>query len=206
MTESIIVFTERARFKAENKVLIEHFQTLNQILFDTRNFYELWWTYLKLKSKKAYFPKFLQYKEFFETVGGACINGLVVNLFKLYDESKESYSIRHLINDLKENHILDSLDKDFIRINKKKSEKIWKKVKVLRHKLFAHRHRDLTIEEIYDIAKITPNNFRSMIDYTLKILNHIAPVLHESKKEFYKDARRDFFKLFRKLIEERRYK
>ncbi len=201
MNKTIIVFNERARFKAENEMLINNFEILNRILFDARNFYEIWFGYLRTKSKSKYFITFLKYKDFFETIGYSCITSLTIDLFKLYDSGQESYSILHLINDINERSLLSSTDKRNIRIKKKQAIIIWGKVKELRHKLFAHRDKNLTLKEIYAIANITPNDFRDLTQYTLEILNYIAPVLHKNKIRFRREVRNDAVNLLRILME-----
>lgn len=201
MNKTIIVFNKRARFMAENEMLIKKFEILNQILSDARNSYEIWWGYLRTKNNSKYLVKFLKYKVFFESIGNSSITSLVINSFKLYDTGRNSYSIPHLINDINKKRLLSITDNENIREKKRKAIIIWKKVEQLRHKLFAHRDKNLTVAEIYNIAHITPNHFRDLIQYTLEILNYIAPVLHKNKIRFRREARKCLVKLLRILME-----
>jgi len=194
-----IVFNKTAKIRAENEEIIVRFSNLCEILFDARNSYELWWVYLKEKGRKENFQVFLEYVAVFETMGYSSISNLIVNLYKLYDKQKSVYSILDLLKDIEKRNLLSKAEKKIVDKNLDFSLDVWAKVLKLRHNLFAHRNKDLTVKQIYDRAGVTPNNLRDMTKHTLELLNCIAPKLCESKRKFHRGVIKDFLRLLKKL-------
>ena len=182
LRETTFVFDKKGRIRAENKKALTDLRELKRILFEAQGCYELWWTYLQVKSKTEYFHVLLNFKDFFEITARAYISNLVISLYKLYDGGNKVLNIGSLIKETE--NILDSNEKQHIQGLMNKAKPIWGKVAKLRSNLFAHRSNQLTRDEIYKMAQITPNQLRDLIDLSLEILNVISAKLHEPIGKF----------------------
>jgi len=164
-------------------------------LFDARRGYEAWLVCVGQEYQKKYPRFYSQHKNFLKYSGTAYFSNMIVNLYKLYDSRSDNegkpLSIPILINDAKKSGLVSNDNLEKIKNKKKKAEEVWKKVKILRNNLIAHRCRSLTSNFIYRCAKIRLYELEQATDLNLWILNTICSGLGFKKRyfdvQFFKD-------------------
>ncbi len=146
----------------------ELFYILNTAYFN----YQSWWI-LVGPDRPKYVRILNNYNLYFRTVIHSHLTTLIISLYKIFDKRKDSYNIKRLIKIAKND---DSFTKDELNILDKKFDsaiEIWEKVRILRHKYYAHLKYDLTPNKIYKEAKIKPDEFLELIMQSYDIFNII---------------------------------
>ncbi len=179
---------------------IKNLDELFQIIFDARANYEIWWIYISKEGRKEYFKIFLHYKEFFETSGYAYISMVAVSLYKLFETRDDTVNFKNIMNDALRLNIVDDADIQKLTPTIEKAKTIWIKINQLRSYLFAHRAKELTVEEIYKNANITPDEIKELTDLSLEILNYIALKAGQKERKFEGFTLRDTHRLFKTLM------
>ncbi len=180
--------------------LIGDLKELFSIIEDAHYSYEIWWILISRDGRKKYLRAMLRYKEFFEPIARSTLTSMVIALFKLYEHKNNRLSLDIA---LKEAHSLRLIDS---KLNKKLKRKIieastiWKKICILRHNLLAHRHHTLTKNEIYKLAKITPNQIKQLINLSLKIFNTLWTSLENKPKAIKEFTSRDTYRVLEILL------
>ncbi len=81
----------------------------------------------------------------------------------------------------------------------KKLDPIWQKVRTLRHKLFAHRDRNLNYDKVLKSVAITGNELRDLTDQFLELLNELLYYRKRTTWNFADDTLVDTHKLLDSL-------
>jgi hypothetical protein len=81
----------------------------------------------------------------------------------------------------------------------KKIKPLWVKVSVLRNKMFGHRSNALNDDGIWKEAKVTPNQFKQLIDESKRILNEITSLWNRSSHAFNLSSTKDTVNLLEDL-------
>jgi len=178
---------------------LNNLEKLYRITFDARSNYEIWWIYISKEGRKSYLKIYRHFKEFFETTGYAHISMITVSLYKLFETIDDTVNFKNIIKQAQELGIITDVDLETLKPTLDKAKNIWIKVNQLRSYLFAHRVKDLTVEEIYDKAKITPNQIRDLTDLSLEILNFIAVKAGKKERKFEDWTIRDTYRLLETL-------
>jgi len=150
-----------------------YIEKLSGIVYTAKSSYEIWWILVGPERPK-YVNTLNQYLSFFSPTIDAHDHTLIISLFKLFDKGKQTMNIHRLIKLVKKDDIISNSDFSEIEEKYNRALVIWEKVKILRNKYYAHQAFDLNIKELYRQAKITPDEFKELIDLTTNIMNTIS--------------------------------
>jgi len=168
--------------------------------------YEIWWVYKEKDSRKRFVDTLNAYPLFFQTSLHAHFVAMIIALYKLFETRKDSVNVPQLVKIIKDQGSVSEIDIQKIEVEIAQIKSLWVKVSILRNKLFGHKSNALDNEEIWKEAKVTPNEFRKLIDESKKILNQLTSVWDRSGHAFNLSSKEDTIELLedlKKLNEER---
>ena len=145
-------------------------EALDQVTQLSRH-YALWW-YLRKKSNVALYRNVLmRYPEVFVTIADSLLESYCVGIYRLFDKRGDVISLIRLLEGLKKQNpavarqlqkkidtALDSLEK----------------VRLLRHKIFGHRDRLLSPQDVFARVKLKPEEMQSLVDLAKEIVCALA--------------------------------
>jgi len=201
MPESIsLIFSKTNRkYFLEKKKFKNNLRELFLIIQDAHYSYEIWWILIGKDGRMQHFKTFLYFKEFFEPVAKANLTAMIIALFKLYEEKEKTLNFTKLLKDAENLKLIDSLQNLKLQRKLLEAKKIWKKICILRHNLLAHRNYIMTKEEIYKLARLTPNQAKRLIDLSLKIFNTMWMKIEKYPKRIDEFTSRDTINLLKCL-------
>ena len=161
--------------------------------------YEIWWTYKEKECRKRYVAILNTYPLFFQTSLHAHFVAMIVALYRLYETRKDTVNLPQLIKLLKNQGSISNPELKRIESEIKKINPLWIKVSVLRNKMFGHRSNALNYDGIWKEAKVTPNQFKQLIDESKRILNEITSLWNRSGHAFNLSSPKDTVDLLEDL-------
>ncbi|HBI48075.1 MAG TPA: hypothetical protein DDX93_05090 [Smithella sp.] len=161
--------------------------------------YEIWWTYKEKESRKRYVDILNKYPLFFQTSLHAHFVAMIVSLYRLYETRKDTVNLPQLLKILKSQDSIPNQELKKIESEIKKIKPLWVKVSVLRNKMFGHRSNALNDDGIWKEAKVTPNQFKQLIDESKRILNEITSLWNRSSHAFNLSSTKDTVNLLEDL-------
>ncbi len=149
----------------------EHLEELLQTVLEARANFDIWWIYANNETCSQYGDVFDTYSEFFRISRQAHFVTSVIALYRLYDKRSDVLSIPALLEEGKNDQrfslsVLDEANRRF-----RKALPIWENLSHLRHKLFAHRDKNVDHYSIFGAVSLTPEDIRSLTDDSLDLLN-----------------------------------
>jgi hypothetical protein len=163
--------------KMNSSSIDQHLEELLQTVKAARANYDIWWAYKKDRPK--YVDVLNEYLEFFRVSIHAHFVAMLMALYKLYDKRSDSIGVDALIEEALADAEFTKDDSEKIARYLDLAKPISEKVKVLRHKLFAHRDRKFDYDDTFSAVQIKYDDFRDLTEYTINILNI---VLYSRKK------------------------
>ena len=157
------------------RALVGHVNNpLLEVIKDAHANFSLWRKLKIAKTDKNTIRIMNRYVLFFGNALRSFLLTLIVSLYKLLDDKvKDTNNLRKLVSLARSQpnfskETLDKLDELSLR-----AKTIWKKVRILRHKYFAHLEFNLDEEELWKKANITPDELEQLIHLCLEIFNTI---------------------------------
>lgn len=132
--------------------------------------FDIWWLYAGRSTRSNFLSAINEYSDFFRFDEEAHFRLAIISVFTLFDGRGDTVTLTALADECTE----AGYDTDSIRKRIKTLCPVLKKIKILRHKLFAHRDNRLTYEQVYESAGITPHELESLLDECLSIINALA--------------------------------
>jgi DNA-directed RNA polymerase subunit F len=136
--------------------------------------YTIWWIY---RHEGPTYKKVMnEFLGFFRASLGAHFVAMVLELYKLLDSRTDSVSLKSLLEEAGKFSELDAETIDTLKEKVATLGPMREKVALLRHKLFAHRDRELSYDSVLASAAVKPDDFRDLIDRAFDILNEVFVV------------------------------
>ncbi len=178
--------------------LKQDLEELFLLILDAHCAYEIWWILVEKRRRKQYSNILFSFKEFFEPVIRANSTAMLIALYKLYDERNDTLNFIRILKDAEQ---LKIIDRSKVKFKRKLSEvrALWKKICILRNNVLAHRNYNMTVQEIYKLANITPNKIKRMIDLSLRLYNSVWIKIEEHSKQLEEYTYMDTIKLLEAL-------
>ena len=162
--------------------------------------YEIWWVYKSKDTRPVYVDVMNKYPLFFQTSIHAHFVALVVALYRLYETRDDTFNIPSLLKTLRNESRLPEATLDLLEgIYKNEAKPLWIKVNILRNKAFGHRSVAHTVEEVFEEAKVTPNELRDLVEVTKKLLNKLTYSWNKNVHAFNLRSREDTLRLLNDL-------
>lgn len=161
--------------------------------------YEVWWTFKERESREKYVDTMNNYTMFFQTSIHAHFVALLVALYRLYENKRNTINIPQLQKLIKRHHPFPKETESKITETYDQANPLWKKVGILRNAAFGHRSNKLSVSEVFKKANVTPNELRDLWEITKKLMNQITHAWNRSTHAFNLGAKEDTERLLSDL-------
>ncbi|MDP1536442.1 MAG: hypothetical protein Q8L95_04590 [Burkholderiales bacterium] len=161
--------------------------------------YGIWWIFRGEETRPKYVDVMNRYLGYFHVAIVAHFSAMLLALYRLYETRTDTYNIPKLIDRVESDDALSKIDADLLRQQFTTIKPSWVKVSILRNKVYGHREVDMTVEEIFNEAGITPFEFRELISKTKTLLNELDLKLRNSMHAFNLSATRDTIRILDSL-------
>ena len=184
-----------------NKVTQYVTELQNALIFAGYN-YEIWWLYKNQESrKKLVEPLMLYYPNFIGTSFRAHFIAMIIISYRIFETRKDTINMHSLITLIEKEGIVCEDDIQRFRAETERIKQRWIKICILRNNLFGHKSNAHKADAIWKQAKITPDNFKSFIEDSKKLLNDITQTRNNSGHLFSQSVLEDTKSLFDDLNE-----
>jgi len=173
-------------------------------VFEAGQCLRYWRVFNDPSTPREWEPFIQTYRAFFWTAKSAFLTTAIVDLFKLYDPQRPAVSLDRLCSHVASDHPGDgsiSKAKDLLAA----ARPLWKRVRVLRHKVFAHRDSDGDVDHWFQVASVSPNDLFRLHSLSEETLN--VPSYARNRTSYVSsklDEPSDFHALLRDLASTRR--
>ena len=181
--------------------LEQKLDTLVQIVLRARTFFDFWWIYENVPTRKKYLPAMNRYSEFFKFDSHAQEVAYTIYLCQVFDKRKNTLSVVNVIEEAKARNI----SKESIATAEEalhEAEPILKKMSIIRNNLFAHRKDSLSFEDAFKKASIKPNQIRSLTELALDAVNSLRTSLGQESFDFSEFPGRDLSQLLEEITKD----
>lgn len=161
--------------------------------------FDIWWVFKEKGSCAKYVDILNEYLDFFKTSLQAHFLSIVVELYKLFETRKDTINFPRLIKLIEDNNLLESGVLKRFNEQSKLMKEIWRKIAILRSELFAHNNIDLSYQDVFKKAHITPNNIRDLIQSAKELLNEMSQELDRNTYLFDLEATSDTIRVLEDL-------
>ena len=161
--------------------------------------YEIWWLYKEKESRKRFVDTFNSYPLFFQTSLHAHFLAMIVALYRLFETRTDTINMPQLLNLIKEMETIpvgkiQKFEREFQEI-----KPLWIKISILRNHQFGHRSNALEHDAIWERANVTPNEIKTLIVNSKRILNEMSHAWDKSSHAFNLSATEDTLQLLEDL-------
>lgn len=144
---------------ADKLDITEQVRIAGELAYRVQVFYEAWFAIASRDGRAEFRQAFDYHAEILVMTQAAHMSALVVTLHSLFERSPRTVNLPNISKQL------GGVAGEMLE----KSEEIAKKVAKLRHNIFAHRSGKLTREDVFALAKITPNEMRLLATRAMSI-------------------------------------
>ncbi|GEM_PF-971288 len=179
-----------------------YIKTLCDTIIFARLNYDIWRVYTSPASRPTYLQTMNRYRLFFQTSRTAHLGALVVLLYRLYETSPRhpTLNIPKLLKMAEEQKAVDNATLESLKqIYANEAKPLWTKAGILRNEWFAHLSVERSVDEIFDKAKVTPNELRKLIEVSERLLNKLTQARNRETHAFNVDAHDDTVWLLKDL-------
>ena len=179
--------------------LIEQLPDLLDELREVQQFLSVWRAFTTPKNQATFEPTMQQYPLFFDSVVRATFAGVIVALYRIYDNHSRSKSLRQLYADAKSLNVMAPQIAQRAADLELDIQNTWKKVCILRSNVFGHRSAKLSPELAFEKAGLTPDDLAAMIKNGQQLYNCISRTLTRRSHAFNLSATNDVTDLMARL-------
>lgn len=111
---------------------------------------------------------------FFQTIIYATLVTLVITLYRLFENRKDTINIPNFVNETYKLKLLSDSTKDIADRSVENISDAWKKICILRSNVFGHKSRKLNPDAAFIKAKITPDQLEKIIVDMQDLVNVIG--------------------------------
>lgn len=146
--------------------------------------FDVWWAYRQRRDRARFVDVLNTYPLFFQTSIHAHFVALVVALYRVYETRPDTFNLPGLMRRLEDGGAVPARTLTPIRRRVSNARKLWVKVSILRNKAFAHRANAYSVADVFRRAQVKPDDLRSLLRRTQRILNKISRALDRSTHAF----------------------
>jgi HEPN superfamily AbiU2-like protein len=142
-----------------------------QHVIRARLFFDLWFYFESAETRPQIIDTMRDYNEFFRFTPHAYLVAYVIYIAGVFDGRGDTISLVHLPDRTKNAGYLKA--QDAAEIEFATAKPIIDRVKILRHKAFAHRDAHISYNEVFQLAAVQPDQLRELTEVALKIANKL---------------------------------
>lgn len=161
--------------------------------------YEIWWVYKSSDTRPKFVKTMNRYTIFFQTAIHAHFVAMIIALYRIYENRKDTHNFERLLSDLVTEFDAEEADTKCYRDRFETLKPTWIKIAKLRNDAFGHRSADLTIKDVFQKVAVTPDEFRDFIRKTEELLNDVSHRYMKSTHQFNTGAREQALRLLEDL-------
>jgi hypothetical protein len=151
----------------------EKIALLQQLTMRAYIFHQIWWIYEGVDTKPKFDAAYHDFSEFLRFDCHAQWVSMIMYLSLLFEARRDTVNLRALIQEAATAGV-PAAQIDTATQILKQADHLAKKVAILRSNLFAHRSAELSYEDAFRKAEITPNQLRELAEASLRALNVIS--------------------------------
>ncbi len=141
----------------------KYIQELKDTITAADRNYQVWWVLKGRETREKFTPIMNRYAPYFNAAIDAHFVALLEALYRLFETRQDTFNIPGLLK------ILNKFDQKL-----QDAKPLWKKVCILRNKAFSHRYKDMSVEEIFKQADMTPQELFDLISRSKELLEDIS--------------------------------
>jgi len=153
--------------------LEERLYRAGQHVVRARLFLDLWFYFEEKTTRAKIIDTMREYNEFFRFTPHAYLVAYVVHIAAMFDKAKNTISLTRLANEMKSAGLIRSKETADIETLLAEARPIADKVAILRHHAFAHRSANISYDDVFKMAAVTPGQLRDLTELALKIANRL---------------------------------
>jgi hypothetical protein len=146
---------------------------IGQHVVRARLFLDLWSYFEEQDSRRKIFETMDEYSEFFRFTPHAYFVSYVIYIAGVFDTREDTISFIPLVREMKATGHLRGQGADEVDVLLVEAKPVADKVKILRHKAFAHRDARISYDAVFKMAAVKPAQLRELTDMALKIANRL---------------------------------
>jgi HEPN superfamily AbiU2-like protein len=156
---------------------------------------EIWWVMRGHETRPKYVDAMNRYIGYFHVAIAAHFAAMVLALYRLYETRPDTHNIPAFIDRVESDGALTKADADSARAQCAAIKPLWIKVSILRNNIYGHRVADMTVEEVFGEAGVSPFEFRDLVARTKELLNELNLKLRDATHAFNLTATRDTIRM-----------
>jgi hypothetical protein len=153
--------------------LDQRLDRIGQHIVRARHFLDLWFYFEERDSRRKIIETMQEYSEFFRFTPHAYLVAYVIYMAGVFDTSQDTISLLHLVPEMKAAGQLKEQDAAAVDALLDEARPVADKVRILRHKAFAHRSAHISYDDVFKMAAVRPDQLRDLTDVALKIANRL---------------------------------
>jgi AbiU2 len=153
--------------------LNQRLDRIGQHIVRARHFLDLWFYFEERDSRRKIIETMQEYSEFFCFTPHAYLVAYVIYMAGVFDTSQDTISLLHLVPEMKAAGQLKEQDAAAVDALLDEARPVADKVRILRHKAFAHRSAHISYDDVFKMAAVKPDQLRDLTDMALKIANRL---------------------------------
>lgn len=161
--------------------------------------YEIWWVLRGQEARPKYVDVMNKYLGYFHVAIAAHFAAMLLALYRLYEKRRGTHNIPSFIDRVEKVGALSKADADVARAKYAAIKPLWVKVSILRNNAYGHRTDEMTVEQVFQLAGITPFEFRDLIEKTKELLNYVDLKVRNATHAFNLSATRDTVRMLEAL-------
>jgi hypothetical protein len=152
-----------------------------QLAVRARVFLDIWWIYEAVHTRGKYLATMNRFSEFYRFDSHAHFVAMVMYLSQLFEPRDDTLNLPSLAQKASSGGVAQSVTEQ-ARLALDAARPLISKVMILRSNLFAHRSAKLSYAEVFDLAKVTPDQLRELSDFALRIVNLLGEAVGTDEK------------------------
>lgn len=127
--------------------------------------FDIWWLYAG-PSCDQYIDAMRKFSQFYNFDEHAHFISYVIYIYGLFEKRTDTINLYNIANKSKPNEAVDQLLSE--------AEFIVSKIKLLRHKAFAHRDNVVPYNDVFESANVTPDELKDITEVAIRIANLLS--------------------------------
>ena len=167
---------------AQHLPLDDRIRTASELLKRARIFFDVWWLYEGQATRSGILDAMNEFPDYFRFDSHAQFVAHIVHMAMLYEgrgDTTNLYALKKELIARLDAKALASLDQLFAN-----AQPIEKKVRILRNNVFAHRSARITYDDVFKMAKVTPDQLRELTQISQSIVNVFLATVGHADLEF----------------------
>ena len=178
--------------------LNQRLDRLGQQIVRAKLFYDLWFYFEENKSRKKIIDTMRDYNEFFKFAPHAYFVSYLIYIDSAFERRQDTINLNSLICEVRRTSVLQSADAEVVSLMAQ-AKPIAQKVAILRNNAIAHRTDNMSYDDVFVLAKVTPDQLRHLGEIALEVCNHLSIACGLQPQHFTELPKKDAERMMEKL-------